>query len=258
MSLAAMQQLFATTTAFGGLVVRAGTPQKMPAPSGVADILRHGGSGTLGFSGGLTLVQSASAFTPPTFATTHTHQRVGPKVEHFAAVRQTSSGDVTHDSFYPSAGEHLRPRMEQKIGGRTYQHYWLISKQIADLILQGEQEHLDDAARAYELTYKKIADEINSLAAGKPFGPADSPAEADRLAEAALADKLPKQLGTDPANWVKVLDALLLQTKQRDTEGWHSMSIDPPQTVGQKILHPVTTTSKTRIGQVPSSQVVNY
>ena len=194
------------------MILRAGTPEKMPAPHGVADILKRGESGTLGFSGGLTLVQSAAAFTPPTFATIHSHQRVGSKVEHYATVRRTSSGDATHASFYPAPGEHLRPRMEQKIGGRTYLHYWLISRQIAEMIEEGEQEHLDDAARAYELTYKKIETAINAMAAGKPFGPASTPDEADRIAEAALKDRLPKELGTDPANWVKVLDSLLTQT----------------------------------------------
>jgi hypothetical protein len=257
-SLALLQSIASDATELERLVVRAGTPEKMPAPSGVADILKRGGTHTLGFSGGLTLVQSASAFTPPTFATTRSHQRIGPKVEHYAIVRRTSSGDATHDSFYPAPGEHLRPRMEQKIGGRTYLHYWLISREIAEMIEQGEQEHLDDAARAYELTYKKIETEINALAAAKPFGPAATPDEAEKMAEAALKDRLPKELGTDPGNWVKVLDKLLVQTRQRDTEGWHSLTVDPPQTVGQKILHPVATTSKTRIGQVPSSQVVNY
>lgn len=172
-------------------------------------------------------------------------------------VQPATSGDATHDSFYPTAGEHLRPGMIQQIGGRTYRHYWLVSNPIADLLRRGEQEHLDDAARAYELTYKRIENEINALV-GQRFGPASTPADADRLAQGALARSLPPQLGTDPANWVRVLDRLLAQTRVRDTNGWHALSIDPPRTVGPKILHPVTTTATTRIGPVSSSQVVNY
>ena len=229
----------------------------MAAPHGLADILRRSGQGSLGVSGGLTLIKSAAAFTPPSLVTTHDHQRTGPRVDHYAVVQRTTSGDATHESFYPTAGEHVRPGMTQQIGGRTYTHYWLISRQISDLLLQGEQEHLDDAARAYELTYKKIENEINALA-GQRFGPANSPADADRLAQAALASRLPPQLGTDPANWVRVLDRLLLLTRERDTNRWHAMSIDPPRTVGLKILHPVATTPTTRIGRVSANQVVNY
>lgn len=257
LTMGAMELLAGRAANAGDLVLRAGAPAKMAAPSGMADILTRGGQGSLGVSGGLTLIKSAAAFTAPSFVTAHAHERANGRVEHYAIVQRTTSGDATHESFYPTVGEHVRPGMVQNIGGRVYRHYWLISQKIADLIRQGEQEHLDDAARAYELTYKKIEDEINALA-GQRFGPAGSPGDADSLAEEALARRLPPELGTDPANWVKVLDRLLTQTRTRDTKAWHALRTDPPQTVGLKILHPVVTTGGTRVGQVPSSQVVNY
>jgi hypothetical protein len=250
-------QRLATRTEAGVLVLRAGSPSSQPAPGGMADILRRGGQGSLGVTGGLTLTKNAAAFTAPRFVTTNQAQRTGYRVDHYATVQRTTSADATHECFYPAAGDHLRPGMSQQIGGRTYQHYWRISRQISDLIRDGEQEHLDDALRAYELTYRCVENAINALA-GQRFGPASTPAAAEQLAAAALARSLPSQLGTDPSTWVRVLDRLLGQSRARDSQGWHALSIDPPLTIANRIVHPVSTTRTTQIGRVASSQVVNY
>jgi hypothetical protein len=241
----------------GTVVLLAGAPAVKAAPSGVADILKASNGSGLGFPGGLTLIKSAAAFGAPVFKTRNEHKRTGTRVEHYAHVERTTARDATHDCFYPAPGDHLRPQMTQQIDGRTYNHYWRISSELSELIRRGEQEHLDDAARAYELTYKKIQDEINTLV-GKPFGPAKTPGDAELMAERALAARLPRELGTDPANWIRVLDRLLVQSRTRDTNGWHSLSIDPPVTEGDRIVHPVSMTPGARIGSVPSSQVVNY
>ena len=147
--------------------------------------------------------------------------------------------------------------MTQKIGGRLFVHYWRISPNMSALIRRGEEEHLADAQRAYDLTYRLIADTINALV-GRRFGPARTPSDATNLAEAELARRLPRQLGTNPATWVAMLNRLLDLTKIRDTQGWHAVSADPPQTLGDRIIHPVATTQTTKIGRVPSSQIVNY
>lgn len=164
---------------------------------------------------------------------------------------------VTHESYYPGSRDRVRPGMTHRVGGQVYTHYWRISPQVSELIRRGEEEHLADAQRAYELTYKLIADTINSMF-GQRFGPAGSPAEADKLAAAELAKRLPKQLGTDPRNWVAVLDRLLGQTKERGRRGWHTTIVEPPQTIGNKIIHPVVMGPSARIGQVSTSQVVGY
>jgi hypothetical protein len=247
----------ATLAQGASCVARAGTPRPQAAPAGMADILRRGGQATLGTTGGLTRIKNVVAFVAPRFITTNLAQRQGSRIDHFATVQRTTSSDAAHECFYPTAGDHLRPGMTQEINGRTYDHYWRISRQVSDLIRQGEQEHLNDALRAYELTYERVEGAINALA-GQRFGPASTPAAAARLAEAALASQLPPQLGTNPATWVQVLQRLLDQTKTRDSRGWHALSIDPPQTIGNMIVHPVSTTATTRIGRVPSSQVVNY
>ena len=256
LSMSSMQRLIGAAP-HSTSILRAGTPTVQAAPNGLADILRRSGKSTLGTTGGLTLIKSAAAFTAPRFVTTNQPLRTGSRVEHYATVQRTTSSDATHDCFYPASGDHLRPGMTQRIGGQTYNHYWRISQKLSDLIRQGEQEHLNDALRAYELTYKCIENAINALA-GQRFGPAATPTEADRLAEAALAARLPRQLGTNPATWVQTLQRLLDLSATRDTRGWHALIVDPEITTGNMIVHPVSTTAGTLIGVVPSSQVVNY
>lgn len=211
----------------------------------------------MGVSGGLTLFKSAESFTAPVFTTRNVHEREGTVTRHYAEVQPTTTSDVTHLSYYPGPGDHMRPGTMQMIDGKAYTHYWRISRQISDLMRRGEEEHLADVKRAYEITYKLIADTINAMV-GKRYGPGATPREADLLAEAELATKLPAALGTNPANWAKVLDRLLTQTKNRDKEGWHSISINPPITEGSKFVDVVDVASTTRIGRVSSDQVVNY
>lgn len=212
---------------------------------------------SLGIAGGLTLIKNAAAFGVPQFRTSTSAVRRGTTVEHYAEVQRTTARDATHLSYYPGPGDHRRPGMTQTIGGRVFTHYWRISRDVSELIRRGEEEHLADAQRAYDLTYRLIGDTINALT-GRRFGPARTPSEATRLAEAELARRLPRELGTNPSNWVVVLNRLLDATKLRDTRGWHAVSADPPRTLTDRIIHPVTTTPMTKIGRVPSSQIINY
>lgn len=239
------------------ILARAGTATPQLPPNGMAFILSKGGTGSLGFNGGLTPIKHSASFTAPVFITKTSYERKGYVVDHFAEVLATTAADIEHDSYYPAPGDHLRPGMTQTINKKKYDHYWRITPEISKLIQQGEEEHLADAARAFELTYKLIADTINGMV-GTKFGPRETPGAATKYAEAELARRLPRELGGDSANWPKVLDRLLDQTLERDKKGWHSLSIDPETTEGDKIIHLVSVTSTTRVGQVPSSQVVNY
>jgi hypothetical protein len=237
------------------LALRAGTPKVLNAPSGVADIMRKG-SGGKKLTPGLTLIKNAAAFRTPSFTTTNTHERDGHVVRHYATVQRTDAQDVEHESYYAAAGDHLQAGRVEVVSGRRYQYYWRITEKISDLIRTGEQEHLDDARRAFELTYKRIADEINALV-GQRFGPADTPGKASQLAEAALAAKLPKELGTNPANWTRILDRLLDQSKSRDTNGWHYMETRDVITETDRIVEMVVPSTFAQIG-VASSKVVNF
>jgi hypothetical protein len=236
------------------IVLRAGTPKASAAPNGIGDIMRKGSAGKL--IPGLTLIKNAVAFRTPSFVTTNTHERDGHTVRHYATVQRTEAQDAEHECYYAAAGDHVQPGRVEMVSGKRYQYYWRVTQKISDMIRAGEQEHLDDARRAFELTYKKIADEINALA-GQRFGPADTPGKANELAEAALAAKLPKELGTNAANWTRTLDRLLEQSKSRDTKGWHYMQ--PGETIREKdrIVEMVVPSTFAQIG-VASSKVVNF
>lgn len=238
-------------------ILRTGTPNRQTPPQGMGFIIGQSGGTSLGTTGGLTRIKGANEFTAPTFTTIRSHQRNGYQVEHFVQVQPTAAVDATHNSYYPGPGYHLRPNSTQTIRGRTYHNYWYVSRHMSALIRQGEQEHLNDALRAYQLTYQLIATQINALA-GQRFGPARTPHAALQLALAALTSRLPAQLGTNPGDWHRILDELLSATKVRDKNGWHNVSLGPPRTRGNRFINPLVTTSTTRIGQVPSSQVVNY
>jgi hypothetical protein len=147
---------------------------------------------------------------------------------------------------------HEKPRER----GQRQPEYWEISEEFSDLIRQGEQEHLDDARRAYELTYKCVENEINKLV-GRQFGPAQSPGEAEAMAAAELARRLPSQLGANPANWVAALDRLLNMTDLRDKNLWHAVSTDSIRQENGKVIERLKPATFFKVGEVPSRQLVH-
>ena len=159
------------------------------------------------------------------------------------------------DIMRKGSGGKLPGRVET-VSGKRYQYYWRVAQKISDMLRAGEQEYLDDARRAFELTYKRIADEINALV-GQRFGPADTRGKANELAEAALAAKLPKELGTNAANWTRTLDRLLEQSKSRDTKGWHYMQTGEVITEKDRIVEMVVPSTFAQIG-AGSNKVVNF
>lgn len=237
------------------LVCHAGSPKPLPPPGGLAEIIRKSKLG-IKMIPGVTPIKNAAAFRAPAFVTINTAEKDGFKRRHYAVVQRTQAEDVVHESYYAAQGDHLQPGKVDLVGGRRFQRYWRVSKEMSEMIQRAEQEHLDDARRAFELTYKKVADEINAMTNQK-FGPADSPGEAEKLALAALGLRLPKELGTDPANWVRVLDRLLGLTTTRDTKGWHYAEVGEVLTEKDRILEVVRPSAFLNIG-VASSKVVNY
>lgn len=234
----------------------AGTPVPKSAPGGIRYISGRSTHGSLGNTAGLTLRKNAAAFTAPSFQTSNTHRRVSGRVEHFATVQADNTSDVTHECFYPAAGDHLYPIIPRAAAPQN-RVYYRISSAFSLLIRQGEQEHLNDLERAYNLTYGLIKGVINGMS-GQQFGPASTPAEADQLAARQFGQRVPSALGTQPGNWPVVLNRLLAMTSHRDRQGWHSVSNGPPITEGNRIIHPLQQESTFRVGQVPSSQVVHY
>lgn len=237
-------------------VAYAGIPLKQDPPGGMKFIASQSTEISLGGKpAGFTGVQSAAAFTQPNFTTRMAVEKDGYKRKYFAVVEPTSTQDVTHRSFYPAPGTHDNAVSKQKDG--TYRYFWTISSTISELIKAGEQEHLNDAQRAFDLTYGLIAKEINAMA-GQKFGPADSPDAASKLAEDELRRRLPAALGTDPKNWFNVLEQMLSMTQQRDRTHLHDVMPGEAIEKGKTFYIPLVTTPQTRIDHVGSEQIVNY
>ncbi|MGE0755526.1 MAG: hypothetical protein AB7F89_03905 [Pirellulaceae bacterium] len=235
----------------GVIICRAGTPEAKAAPGGVQEILTLSRQTSVGATLGLTRTKSAAAFQAPTIQTTTSHQRVGPRVLHYASLLPTTSEDAVHESFYPAPGLHAKPAQR----GRPSNEFWEITEELSATIRQGEEEHLADARRAYELTYLCIANTINGLA-GKAFGPADTPHAAVEMAIAELGRRLPSGLGTNPADWVAALDRLLHMTETRDRNLWHAIETDAIRQEGGRVIERLRPNTFFRVGQVPSSEIV--
>jgi len=215
-------------------------------------------SGPIGLGGkpaGYTAVKSAAAFTAPNFVTHMSAEKDGFKRHYFVEVQTTTAADVNHPSYYPAPGTHDNAVSEQKDG--TYRYYWTISGKMSELIRKGEQEHLNDAQRAFDLTYGLIANEINAMV-GQRFGPAETPAAAEQLAKEELVRRLPAALGIDPLNWFNVLEAMLSMTIQRDRQHLHDVTPGKAIERGKTLYIPLESTDQTSIDQVPSDQIVNY
>ena len=257
-SLAVIARLARTSS--GTILCFAGTPVAKLPPRGIIEIIHSSGGGSVHRrrgSGpvpvGLTQIKNSAAFTPPGFQTDTTFRREGPRVDHFATVRATTSQDATHDSFFAAAGLHKQPI----VPGERQEHFWEITSELSELIRQGEQEHLDDAQLAYELTYKCVENEINRLV-GREFGPASTPYAATQLALDALAQRLPRQLGTDPANWTRMLDAMLSLSARRDTELTHAVEEGNIRQEGRRVIVQLRPSTFFNVGRVPSSQIVHF
>ena len=243
----------------GSQILFAGSLVKKKPPGGLTFISNKYGRKLLPgrVVGGWAGIKGPGAFTCPAFITKTITKKKG---EFFAKVQPTTAKDATHEAYYPGQGYHKRlisGSNKQVIGGKTYYHYVAISRKMSDLIRNGEQEHLNDVLRAYNITYKLIADRINSIA-GRRFGPAKTPYNAEVIAINELKRKLPKQLGTHPAKWVKMLDTLLKATHIRDDKKWHAVENGPSKIRRNMIIWPLQKTNTTRIGTVPSNRIVNY
>lgn len=238
-------------------VALAGVTQHKDPPDGMAFIAAQGTTVMLAASpAGYTGIKHAAAFTVPSLVTRNTVEMEGFARRHFAEVEPTTAADATHDSFYLGAGDHDNGTSTGG-GTTTYRYFTRVSPQISDLIRRGEQEHLDDAQRAFDLSYGLAAREINALV-GRRFGPASTPSAAEALARTELASRLPAALGTDPAAWVRALDAMLAMSSQRDRRGLHDIEPGPSIRRGNTFYKPLRVTGQTAIGQIPSDQIVNY
>jgi hypothetical protein len=87
---------------------------------------------------------------------------------------------------------------------------WSITATGAAKIAEGEQDHCSDFQLAFDLSLKRYADAVNTLA-GKRIFPTQAAAER----------AVTRVTGAAPADWFDAFVCLSRKTKLRDTNGWH-------------------------------------
>lgn len=241
--------------ATGRLDLRAGTAAAQAPPGGLDAIQAHEPS-----AAGWTGIKLSGAFVSPNFSTTTVPAKPGE--DRFVTVdAPVASPDAVHESLFPSPGDHRWGNRSVEAKGGPFTAWHRVSTAMSAQIAQGEQEHLADAARAYELTYGLITRVVTTMA-GQRFGPAKTPMAADELAIAAFDAQLPAPLSVRQPGfrgvWLRLLETLLKQSKLRDLRGWHDVEIGPILTEGKRWIYPLVPTDHTKIGTEPSNTVVNY
>ncbi len=245
----------ATAGPGGRLDLHAGTVAAQAPPGGLNAIQAHEPS-----AAGWTGIKLSGAFVSPNFSTSMVAAK--PGADRFVTVDPpVASPDAVHEALFPSAGDHRWGDRSVAAKGGPFTAWHRVSPAMAARIAQGEQEHLDDAQRAYDLTYGLITRVVTTMA-GQRFGPAKTPMEADQLAIAAFDAQLPAPLSVRQPGfrgvWLTMLETLLKQSKLRDLRGWHDIEIGPTLTEGKRWIYPLVPTGHTKIGTEASNAVVNY
>lgn len=239
----------------GRLDLHAGTPVAQAPPDGM-DAIQANDPSAAGWTG----IKMAGAFTTPNFTTTWIRPKAGED-HHVIVDAPVASPDAVHDSLYAAEGDHHWGTKTVPGKGTTYPAWHRVSAAMSSLIRDGEQEHLNDAQRAYDLTYGLITNAIATLT-GRRFGPAKTPAAAEQLAADALNAILPPALSTQQPSfrgaWLAMLETLLRQSKLRDLRGWHDIEHGKAKKQGDRYVYPLEKTSHTTINSVPSDQLINY
>jgi hypothetical protein len=256
---AAMPDIAAAAGATDGpaerLDLHAGTVAAQAPPGGLNAIQAHEPS-----AAGWTGIKMAGAFVSPNFSTTSAPAKPGE--DRFVTVDPpVASPDAVHEALFPAPGDHRWGDRTVEAKGGPFTAWHRVSEAMSAQIAQGEQEHLADAQRAFDLTYGLITRVVTTMA-GQRFGPAKTPIAAEELAIAAFDAQLPPALSVrQPAFrgvWLTMLETLLRQSKLRDLRGWHDIEVGPTLTEGKRWIYPLVPTTHTKIGTEPSDSVVNY
>ena len=238
------------------MVARAGVPVGQAAPGGL-NAVQSRSAGAAGYTG----VKNSGAFVNVDLTTSIDRSSSKPGEAYVTVDQPQDSPDAVHEALYLLPGDHRHGTNTYADKGRTYTPYTRVDQATSDLIRAGEQEHLDDARRAYDLSYGLILATLKGMA-GRRFGPAATPSAAEALARTEFDTQLPPALSVSKPGyrsaWITVLDSLLKQTKARDKNGWHDLLDGKMATEGDKWVYPLETTGTTKIGSVGSDQVVNY
>lgn len=250
----ALQRSVGNRAATAFFVQRAGAPRQMDEPDGLAEINmqpppRYSILGPAGRT------QALDDFQAPRLEISIA--AAGPRGGGFVARAQpTSSRDSVHRSWYPGPGRHRQGAVLR--GGQRRESFYFIPPAQSVLIRRGEQEHLNDHLRAYQLSYERLATVINSVARREFSGASEQAARAAVLADfRRRLTRLGMQAFHDPASWHDNLIALLRLSSARDNNGWHTLQPGRPRVVRGVDVTPLVPGPDFRIGR-SSASVVSY
>jgi hypothetical protein len=185
------------------------TPVAKPAPNGAAEIKKIESR-----AGGVTSMDPGQI---PSLDLEAPVQRQDGS--YTVKVKPTTATPPQIESYYPARGLHDMGTTDA-MGCRNL--LW-VTEDMSALIKQGEQEHIDDYAWAYRLSYRAAADAVNQVSGGT--GPTAGEAQDD--ARAKVRDALPAKLrppDTDfQIQWMRTFGRLCGATYDRDNLGWHSV-----------------------------------
>ena len=220
-ALAADLQRTAGNRALGQLVGLARTDRRKEPPDGAREIMEAGSGGARG------LTRSSYVANPPIFRIGRVDGTGGTWTAKPAPVRLPS---LDHEVFYPAPGRH---RLRAYGAGS---HILDVTEAWSNRILEGENEHVADIDRGWEMTWGRVAAAITAMVTGEPV----TGATADEARAAVWREfkrRLPAPLrpeGDTPtteaqeAKWgaedrSTIFRQLMNESKRaRDTSGWHT------------------------------------
>lgn len=131
-----------------------------------------------------------------------------------------------------------------------YDVRWLITKEGADTIAQGEKEHCDDFSYAFTTTIRLYADTVNQLSASNRVF------KSQREVESIVT----KKVGVAPGKWQGMFNCLAAKTKLRDSARWHTprpFTRDPSFNNNcSYILKIISKSSFAEIGKHPPGEIL--
>lgn len=230
------------------------TDRRREPPDGAREIMDAGGGGTRG------LTRTRYVANPPIFRIGRVEQADGAWTAKPVDVNLPS---LDHTVSWPAAGRHrLRPYGE---GSQILE----VSEEWSSRILQGEDEHVGDIDRAWDMTWGRVAAVINAMAAGAPCRGATAD-EARAAAWRTFRGRLPAPLrpesdtpdaAAQEAKWGAdapgtIFSRLMAESQRaRDHSGWHTPDQNLKEMEGSDRIDELSV-GRSRIGEVPPDQLM--
>ncbi len=254
-ALAADLQGTAGNAATGQLLGLARTDQRKRPPDGAREIMEAGSGGQRG------LTRTSYVANPPIFRVARVEQTGGSWSTRPNTVRLPS---LDHEVFYPAPGRHRLRAL-----GESASQYLDVTDEWSGRLLQGEEEHVGDIDRAWQMTWGRVAEVINGMAAGEPMtGPTQDAARTAAWHE--FRCRLPAPLwpaGDTPtteaqeAQWGAENDGTIFRKlmresrRARDFSNWHTPDQTLKQMEGEDRIDEMAV-GRSNIGGVGSEQLI--